>query len=339
MALAFSGELPSRDRVRGLKKSAGISPAARRSGAESAAVGAALSKEIAGGLPADPRDRMIAVFGHDLRGLLHALTLNAELLVRRQGDSAAESARIVLHTIDRMDRLIAGLLDFVRLGAGRLEVHPRPFDATPLLRELVDIFRPLAGSKSLALTLAVPAAPLTVTADSERMFQVISNLLTNAIEFSSMRGRISIEGAVSGEDVQISVADDGPGIPARDLERVFEGLPGSSERLARPRARALHRPRHRRRARREAVGDEPARGRKHVLRPNSWNALGATRARPRAPGLTKFPSIAPRPELERNKRLDPRLQAGEDQAPAMRVRPLSNLGPPDRYRNPGWMVP
>jgi signal transduction histidine kinase len=224
MALAFSGELPSRDRVRGLKKSAGISPAARRSGAESAAVGAALSKEIAGGLPADPRDRMIAVFGHDLRGLLHALTLNAELLVRCQGDVAAESARIVRRTIDRMDRLIAGLLDFVRLGAGRLEVHPRPFDATPLLRDVVDIFRPLAGSKSLALTLAVPAAPLRVTADSERMFQVISNLLTNAIEFSSMRGRISIEGAVSGEDVQISVADDGPGIPAGDLERVFEGF-------------------------------------------------------------------------------------------------------------------
>ena len=173
---------------------------------------------------ADPRDRMIAVFGHDLRGLLNALAVNAELLLLRQGDAAADSARTVRLTIARMDRLIGSLLDYTRLGAGKLEIRPRAIDATPLLRETVEIFRPLAESKSLGLTLAVPEAPLAVTADPERIVQVLSNLLSNAIAFSSVRGRISIEGTISGEDVQVSVADDGPGIPVCDLDRVFESF-------------------------------------------------------------------------------------------------------------------
>jgi len=171
---------------------------------------------------ADPRDRMIAIVGHDLRGLLHALTVNSELFLRRQGPAAADSARTVRLTVEHMDELIGRLLDFTRLGAGRLEVHRRPVDVGPLLQEVVEIFQPLAGAKALTLTLSVPEGPLAVMADPERMSQVFSNLVSNAIEFSSMGGRISIEAARAGADVEIAVADDGPGIPAGDLERVFE---------------------------------------------------------------------------------------------------------------------
>jgi signal transduction histidine kinase len=172
----------------------------------------------------DPRDRMIAIFGHDLRGLLNALAVNSELLLRRQGPLAAKSARTVRLTIQHMDELIGRLLDFTRLGAGRLEVHCRPLDVGPLLQEVVEIFQPLAGAKALTLTLSVPDGPLPVTADPERMSQVLSNLLSNAIEFTPVGGCISIEAAWAGADVDIAVADDGPGIPARDLERVFEGF-------------------------------------------------------------------------------------------------------------------
>jgi len=171
----------------------------------------------------EKRDRMIAVFGHDLRGLLNALTVNAEfLLVRREGGAAVESARNVRLTIGRMDQLITRLLDSVKLNSNGLEIVPRPLDATALLREAVEIFRPLARVKSLSLSLAIPSTPLRVTADRDRMFQVLSNLLTNAIKFSSVKGGITVDATRSGNDLQVTVRDEGPGIPERDLDRVFE---------------------------------------------------------------------------------------------------------------------
>jgi signal transduction histidine kinase len=170
------------------------------------------------------RDLMIAIFGHDLRGLLNALTVNAEVLLRKEGGAAVESARNVRRTIDRMDQLITSLLDAVRLNANRLTVVPGPLDAGELLREAVEIFRPLARVKSLSLTLAIPKRPLLATADHGRMFQVISNLLSNAIKFSSVKGRITVQATTTGHDLQVAVRDDGPGIPECDLDRVFEGF-------------------------------------------------------------------------------------------------------------------
>jgi two-component system, chemotaxis family, sensor kinase Cph1 len=170
------------------------------------------------------RDHMVAVFGHDLRGLLNALSINAELFLRRDGEGAVESARNVRLTIRRMDQLITSLLDYVRVKANRLEVVPRPLDAAELLREAVEIFRPLARVKSLSLTLAIPDTPLRATADHDRIFQVLSNLLSNAIKFSSVKGSITVQATTSGRDLQIAVQDDGPGIPERDLDRVFEGF-------------------------------------------------------------------------------------------------------------------
>jgi len=123
-----------------------------------------------------------------------------------------------------MDQLITSLLDSVRLNANKLIVVPRPVDAAELLREAVEIFRPLARVKSLSLTLAIPKAPLRATVDHDRLFQVLSNLLSNAIKFSAVKGRITVQATMSGHDLQVAVRDDGPGIPERDLDRVFEGF-------------------------------------------------------------------------------------------------------------------
>lgn len=170
------------------------------------------------------QDRMIGIFGHDLRGLLNALTLHTELFLRRDGEKAVESARSVRRAVSRMDRLITSLLDYVRLKADKLEIVPREIDAAKLLREAVEIFRPLAAVKSLTLALAIPDAPLRVRADHDRMFQVLSNLLSNAIKFSPVKGSIIVQATRSGQDLEIAVRDEGPGIAERDLDRVFEGF-------------------------------------------------------------------------------------------------------------------
>jgi chemotaxis family two-component system sensor kinase Cph1 len=167
---------------------------------------------------------MIAVFAHDLRGLLNALTVNAELFLRREGEAAVTSAHNVRLAVGRMDQLISSLLDCVRVGANKLEVAARPLDAAQLVREAVELFRPLARVKSLSLSLAVPDTPLRAKADHERMFQVLSNLLSNAVKFSSVNGKIVVQATTIGRDVQVTVRDEGPGIPERDLDRVFEGF-------------------------------------------------------------------------------------------------------------------
>ena len=170
------------------------------------------------------RDRMIAIFGHDLRGLLNALTVNAELLLRKEEAAAAETSRNVRRTIGRMDELITSLLDSVRLNANGLTVVLRTVDAAELLREAVEIFRPLACTKSLSLTLTIPKRPLRATADHGRMFQVTSNLLSNAIKFSPLKGKIAVQATTSGQDLQVAVRNEGPGIPERDLDRVFDSF-------------------------------------------------------------------------------------------------------------------
>lgn len=189
---------------------------------------ALLLDELSSHAPSDTllaqRDRMIAVFGHDLRGLLNALTVNAELFLRREGEAAVESAKNVRLAVGRMDQLITSLLDYVRLKANKLAVVPQTLDAAELLREAVEIFRPLARVKSLSLTLAIPDSPLWARADHDRIFQVLSNLLSNAIKFSSVKGTITVQAAASGHDLQVAVRDDGPGIPERDLDRVFDGF-------------------------------------------------------------------------------------------------------------------
>jgi signal transduction histidine kinase len=170
------------------------------------------------------QDRMIAIFAHDLRGLLNALSVNAEVFLGREGETAAASARSIRLAVRGMDQLISSLLDYSRLKANKLEVAPRPFDAADVVREAVELFRPLARVKSLSLTLAVPDAPLRAKADRDRMFQVLSNLLSNAIKFTSKRGKIVVEARSIGSDVHVAVGDDGRGIPERDLDRVFEGF-------------------------------------------------------------------------------------------------------------------
>jgi two-component system, chemotaxis family, sensor kinase Cph1 len=168
------------------------------------------------------RDRMIAVFGHDLRGLLNALTINAELLLRREGKPALESADVVRRTIGRMDQLVSSLLDYVKVKADKLNMTFRPVDAAEMIREAVDIFRPLADVKSLSIVLCLTQGPLWAIADRDRLFQVLSNLLSNAIKFSNPKGQITLQATSTDQDLCVAIRDEGIGIPEGDLDRVFD---------------------------------------------------------------------------------------------------------------------
>ena len=168
------------------------------------------------------RDRLLAIFSHDLRNLLSVLTVNAELFLRRDGEAAGKSAKNIRATIGRMTGLITSLSDVAALNAGQLKVRPETSDLAAPVREAVEIFRPVALAKSISLDLVDPDALLPAMIDHDRIFQVLSNLLANAVKFTAEGGKISVTTTELDGEIQVAVADTGIGIPAEDLKRVFE---------------------------------------------------------------------------------------------------------------------
>ncbi len=168
------------------------------------------------------RDRLLTIFAHDLRNLLSVLTVNAELFLRREGEAARTNGKNIRATIGRMAGLINSLSDLAALNAGQLKVIPETSDISAPLREAVEIFRPVALAKSIVLDLVDGDAPLPATIDHDRIFQVLSNLLANAVKFTAEGGKISVSATERDGEVQVAVADTGIGIPAEDLLRVFE---------------------------------------------------------------------------------------------------------------------
>ena len=131
--------------------------------------------------------------------------------------------RLGSRAADRMERLIRDLQEVGRLDAGHtLRVDARSVELASLLREACEALHVQAGAKHLEVSCDLPAPPLAVCADPDRICQVLGNLIGNAIKFTPRGGRITLAARREGREVQVSVTDQGPGIPEEDLIHVFE---------------------------------------------------------------------------------------------------------------------
>ena len=171
------------------------------------------------------RDEVLGIVAHDLRSPLNIISLNIQLLERKVAEGAVPGEamlRAISLAVQRMDRLIQDLLDVARLEGGTLAVSPSPRSGTSLLEEAFESARPLAEEVRLSLhkSEALPA----VWADRERVLQVFSNLLGNALKFTPPGGEVSLGARVEGTAVCFFVHDTGPGIPREALEHLFERL-------------------------------------------------------------------------------------------------------------------
>lgn len=170
------------------------------------------------------RDEILAVVSHDLRNPLSVVGVTLQMLRgafseqprRRELVAKAERA------FDRMNRLIEDLLDLARIDQGTLRLERSRAAVAPLLAELVDLQRPLAAQKSIALEAELSAASVDVDVDRERIAQVLSNLLGNALKFTPEGGRVRVTTSIVGDAVQIAVEDTGPGIATESLPHVFD---------------------------------------------------------------------------------------------------------------------
>jgi signal transduction histidine kinase len=170
------------------------------------------------------RDDMMSVVSHDLRNPLNVIGFAVASLKRPNinDDQRAGYVDKVRRAADRMNRLIEDLLDVGRLEAGRLPMERGAQPSASLVIDAIDAMRALADEKKVKLAAGPMDKLPSVSADRERVLQVFSNLIGNALKFTPDGGTITLRAEASGNEVHFTVADTGPGIKKEDIGRIFD---------------------------------------------------------------------------------------------------------------------
>jgi two-component system, OmpR family, phosphate regulon sensor histidine kinase PhoR len=171
------------------------------------------------------RQEFVANVSHELKTPLAVITACAETLL----DGAAEDADArgtFLHQIaeqaDRLHALILDLLSLARIESGEEAMDFQAVSVTEAVAACLDRHRPRADAKQMVLEAMPPPAELNVRADEEALGQILDNLIDNAVKYTQAGGTIRVSWATDAGFVNLSVEDNGPGIPERDLSRIFE---------------------------------------------------------------------------------------------------------------------
>ncbi len=168
------------------------------------------------------RRRMIADIAHELRTPLTVVQANLEGML--DGVIPCDESHLaILHEESLLlNRLIADLRLLSIAEAGELVLEKQPTDLSHFLPNLLDKFKPAALDKKIQLDYHQDSELPAVLIDPDRIAQVITNLIANALNYTPQKGSIVLKAANEGTEVNISVSDTGPGIPAQDLPLVFE---------------------------------------------------------------------------------------------------------------------
>jgi signal transduction histidine kinase len=172
------------------------------------------------------REELMAVVSHDLRSPLSSITLSAELLDMMAGNEnsqeVAERADVIRRNAEHMDRLINDLLDLGAIDTGSFTLQLDHCHPEQLVEEALDAQQPQARRQGLTLDAEVaPGLPAT-RCDHDRVLQIFSNLIGNAIKFTPEGGRVTVGAEPHPTGVRFFVRDTGPGISEDELSKIFE---------------------------------------------------------------------------------------------------------------------
>jgi signal transduction histidine kinase len=170
------------------------------------------------------KDLHLAMMAHELRNPLAPLRAMHELLTLRAGAPTINAREVELlgRSITQLARVVDDLLDLSSISQTRMEVIRTPNDLRTLLQQALFNTEPIAKQKQLHLALDLPEESLIANVDGQRIGQVISNLLHNALKFTPTGGLISISAQADASEVQFTVADTGIGIEAANIPRIFD---------------------------------------------------------------------------------------------------------------------
>lgn len=171
------------------------------------------------------RDEVLSIVSHDLRNPVSTVAMSAQLMkdptIQLSEAQRGEQLDVVIRSAHRMNRLIQDLLDVARIEGGRFTVSCRCEDPGSLAAEAVESFRPIMAMKDVRLESEKPDTLPRLHADRDRVLQVLSNYLNNAVKFTPSGGLVRLVTTVVGDEVRFTVTDTGPGIPEAERAQVF----------------------------------------------------------------------------------------------------------------------
>jgi signal transduction histidine kinase/DNA-binding response OmpR family regulator len=168
------------------------------------------------------KDEFLAVLGHELRNPLSPIVTALHLMRVRGAHGVENERQIIERQVGHMIRLVDDLLDVSRIFGGKLSLRKAPVALAQAVSQALEATSSLFEHKRHKLSVNVPATGLDVLADSVRLTQTISNLLTNAARYTPAEGCVRINAQRIGASVVLAVEDEGVGLRAEDLSRIFE---------------------------------------------------------------------------------------------------------------------
>lgn len=169
------------------------------------------------------KNQFIAILGHELRNPLMALGAGVELLKRRAGTEIADEIRERMgRQVAHLSRLVEDLLDISRIGQGKISLQVAAVELTPILKAAIEASQPLIEAGGHTLVVEGIDQPVRLSADPTRLAQVVSNLLNNAAKYTPPQGRIELVVTTTADHVEITVSDNGVGIPVDLQAKIFE---------------------------------------------------------------------------------------------------------------------
>lgn len=168
------------------------------------------------------RRRLIADVSHELRTPLTAIQGSAEGLIDGILPPSVETYEQIHSEAQRLNRLVDDLQELSRVEASAFELQVQPVQVEPLFRTVIKRLRQVAASRGIRLESAPLSALPAISGDEDRLLQVLSNLTSNAIQYTPERGKVTLSARRVANEVQISVQDTGAGISPEHLPRIFD---------------------------------------------------------------------------------------------------------------------
>lgn len=163
----------------------------------------------------------MANVSHDLKTPLTSIQGYSQAIIDGAAKNPAEAAKIINEEADRLNRMVQELTDLARLQAGRLSMKMTALDVGEIVAAIGQRLTMVASRKNITLTVRTGPMP-TIAADGDRLVQVLTNLIGNAIKYTPQGGHINVRTGVKNGGVEIVIQDDGMGIPPEDLPRIFD---------------------------------------------------------------------------------------------------------------------
>ncbi len=170
------------------------------------------------------KDEFLALLAHELRNPLAPLRNGLQVLRLAGGDpdTISQVRAMMDRQLAHMVRLIDDLLDIARIGQSKIELRRARVPLAAVIDSAVETARPSVEAEGHELSISLPSEPLFLDADLTRLAQVFSNLLSNSAKYTRPGGHIWLTALHQGDDVVVSVRDDGIGIPPQAVPRLFD---------------------------------------------------------------------------------------------------------------------